>query len=625
MQTNIPSGTVTFLFTDIEGSTRLLEILRDQYEALLFDHHRIFRTALPHWNGHEINIQGDSFFIAFPRAMDAIHYVVETQRSLADHAWPQGVQVKVRMGLHTGEPSLIQDGPVETPGAGGNQQTSYVGMDVHRAARIAAAGYGGQVLLSQTTRDLVFQDLPDGISLRELGWHILKDIRLPQRIYQLVIEGLPEDFPLLNSLTVQTEFSSFDDNLLPFTNTGDTRVEVQAYRSLLKQWRTQGIQTLDKASRAILLCAPSDLTFAQDDLAWLMRSSLQDGLELGPWLNRASSESEAVKAIKHLLEEYPKPLIRLELVRALCSIQGEQATEVLLQVTASDDSHEVRSLAAIEAARRNRLVDVQSILAAAAGKQDDPAGLSALVAVIDEFGSLPPGINYPRLPVAIELMRQRWSKGHAAIFARTRRTVIGGSLALAVLGSSIPLLAFLIYPSDFQRNTEFMSVAAWILSGALAGLVWGALQGFASGAALGLGDVLWSARLSPVGRFSIAGIAGLVFSVLMIVFTSAGLFSPTAGPGVYVPVFIIYGFIQGGALSWVIPRLGVQPPGRQLALNALKATLLIGLAALPAIYLVYQETTLGRLPIDWLYALLMPAGIALAQRSPRAGEENSSV
>lgn len=103
MHTNIPSGTVTFLFTDIEGSTRLLETLRDQYEALLSDHHRILRAALPRWNGHEINIQGDSFFIAFARAIDSIHFVIETQGNLVEHSWAEGVQVKVRMGLHTGE------------------------------------------------------------------------------------------------------------------------------------------------------------------------------------------------------------------------------------------------------------------------------------------------------------------------------------------------------------------------------------------------------------------------------------------------------------------------------------------------------------------------------------------
>jgi class 3 adenylate cyclase len=150
----VPTGTVTFLFTDIEGSTRLLEQLKEKYAAVLADQRDILRACFTRWNGHEVDTQGDSFFTVFPRAVDAVSCVIEAQRNLSAHAWPEGVRIRVRMGLHTGEPIL--------------GKTGYVGMDVHRAARIAAAGYGGQVLLSQTTRDLVYQDLPSGAGLREL-------------------------------------------------------------------------------------------------------------------------------------------------------------------------------------------------------------------------------------------------------------------------------------------------------------------------------------------------------------------------------------------------------------------------------------------------------------------------
>ena len=184
--TNVPSGTVTFLFTDIEGSTKLLERLRDQYAVVLDEQRQVLRAAFAKWNGHEIDTQGDSIFVAFTRATDAVNSVMEAQRALSNHTWPQGVEVRVRMGLHTGEPIIAR--------------TGYVGMDVHRAARVAAAGHGGQVLLSQTTRELVYQDLPEGVKLRDLGAHMLKDIRLPQQIYQLEIEGLQYDFPALKTL-----------------------------------------------------------------------------------------------------------------------------------------------------------------------------------------------------------------------------------------------------------------------------------------------------------------------------------------------------------------------------------------------------------------------------------------
>jgi WD40 repeat protein/class 3 adenylate cyclase len=186
-----PSGTVTFLFTDIEGSTRLLEKLRDQYAVLLSEHHEILRAALRKWNGHEVDTQGDAFFVTFTRAIDAVQCAAEAQRAIAAHPWQPGAQLRVRMGLHTGEPLIAS--------------TGYVGMDVHRAARIGDAGHGGQVLLSQTTRDLVIQDLPQRLSIRDLGDHRLKDMKYPAPIYQLVIDGLPAEFPPVKTRFTGTE------------------------------------------------------------------------------------------------------------------------------------------------------------------------------------------------------------------------------------------------------------------------------------------------------------------------------------------------------------------------------------------------------------------------------------
>ena len=181
----VPSGTVTFLFTDIEGSTKLLERLRAKYAELLADHREILRSAFVQWNGHEVDTQGDSFFVTFSRAADAIACAIAAQRAFASHEWPEGVAVRVRMALHTGEPMI--------------SEAKYVGMDVHVAARIASAGHGGQVLLSQSTQSLVHGDLPPGATLRDLGSHDLKDIRFPWRIFQLDIAGLPNDFPPLRT------------------------------------------------------------------------------------------------------------------------------------------------------------------------------------------------------------------------------------------------------------------------------------------------------------------------------------------------------------------------------------------------------------------------------------------
>ncbi len=183
----LPTGTVTFLFTDIEGSTTLLQRLGDRrYAEILAEHQRLLREAFAGGNGQEIDTQGDAFLVAFSRARDAVATAVVAQRTLTKHAWPDGAALRVRMGLHTGEPL--------------SGETGYVGIDVHRAARIAAAGHGGQIVISQTVGDLAARDLPAGVSLRDLGNYRLKDLGEPEHLFQVVHPDLPGDFPPLKSL-----------------------------------------------------------------------------------------------------------------------------------------------------------------------------------------------------------------------------------------------------------------------------------------------------------------------------------------------------------------------------------------------------------------------------------------
>jgi YVTN family beta-propeller protein len=178
------SGTVTFLFTDIEGSTSLLKQLgRESYGELLQSQSELLRAAFVANRGEEIDNQGDSFFVAFRSASDAVAAAVAIQRALADHEWPDGVRVLVRIGMHSGEAAAAGE--------------RYVGFSVHRAARIGGAAHGGQVLLSSSTRELVEDDLPDGVFLRDLGLWRLKDVDRPERITQVAAEGLPVEFPPL--------------------------------------------------------------------------------------------------------------------------------------------------------------------------------------------------------------------------------------------------------------------------------------------------------------------------------------------------------------------------------------------------------------------------------------------
>jgi peptide/nickel transport system substrate-binding protein len=180
------SGTVTFLFTDIEGSTSLLKQLgRARYGELLAQQQDLLREQFKAHNGEEIDTQGDSFFVAFRSASDAVAAAVAIEKELTDHEWPEGVQVLVRIGIHSGEAAAARE--------------RYVGFSVHRAARIGNAAHGGQVLLSDATRVLVEDDLPEGVFLRDLGYWRLKDVDRPERVSQVAAEGFRTEFPPLRS------------------------------------------------------------------------------------------------------------------------------------------------------------------------------------------------------------------------------------------------------------------------------------------------------------------------------------------------------------------------------------------------------------------------------------------
>jgi class 3 adenylate cyclase/tetratricopeptide (TPR) repeat protein len=179
--------TLTFLFTDIEGSTVLLRRVGEGvYARLLADHHALIRSVLAAHGGRELNTLGDGFFAAFASPRACVAAVVAMQRALEGHAWPAGERVRVRMGVHTGEASESAVGPV--------------GLDVHRAARVAAVAHGGQVLVSETAAALVRDALPPGATLTDLGVHQLKDLGRPEQIFQLSAPGLAAEFPPLRTL-----------------------------------------------------------------------------------------------------------------------------------------------------------------------------------------------------------------------------------------------------------------------------------------------------------------------------------------------------------------------------------------------------------------------------------------
>lgn len=244
----MPVGTVTFLFTDIEGSTRLVQDLGSVWPDVLARHDDIMAWSIGSHGGTVVKTGGDSVFAVFETAGRAVEAAVAGLRDLAAADWPTGHPVRVRMGLHTGLGAL-----------GGSD---YVGLDVHRAARIANSAHGGQIVLSEQTAVLVDRSLPDGVTLRDLGKHRLKDLSDPETIFQVVVDGEPSEFPVLRTLNVIP-------NNLPFLPTSFIGREAEIIEAV----------TLLERARVLTLTGPGGT--GKTRLSLQVAAELADGFEDG--------------------------------------------------------------------------------------------------------------------------------------------------------------------------------------------------------------------------------------------------------------------------------------------------------------------------------------------------------
>jgi predicted ATPase/class 3 adenylate cyclase len=337
MTTQLPTGTVTFLFTDIEASTRLLRELGEAYAGLLQEHRDIVRSELEREGGAELGTEGDSFFAVFRSPAAATRAVIAMQRALADHTWPEGTNVRVRMGLHTGEGTPIGDG--------------YVGLDVHRASRIGDAGHGGQILISEATAALIERTLPDGAELVDLGEHRLKDLPQAERLFQLSVNGLSADFPPLRSLDARpnnlpaqlTRFIGRHEligdaeealegaRFLTFTGpggTGKTRLALEvAHRSL---------PSFADGAWFVDLSAVGDPSVVSDEIASVLGVTLEPGRPVFERLEHYLEDKElllvldnfeqvvaAAGGVEHLLSHAPRLKV-LVTSRSVLSVYGER-------------------------------------------------------------------------------------------------------------------------------------------------------------------------------------------------------------------------------------------------------------------------------------------------------------
>jgi hypothetical protein len=335
-----------------------------------------------------------------------------------------------------------------------------------------------------------------------------------------------------------------------------------------------------------------------------------------PWLRRAGSPEAAVQALDGVLERYPRPHVRMQVVEALKGLPGDAAADSLARVALMDDAPNVRTEAALAAASKGRLHAVAMGLIAGLETGNEAAPLSALVALEDEFG-LPEGAGpYPRLPVAAALTQRRWQAQRGNVLRQTARAGLGGALALALFAMGTPLYYALAFPEEFDEIAEnIVTLPAWMLSSALMGIVVGGILGMASGFAVGLADALWKGGSRGRWRLLVGSLAGLVHSAYLILFSLIGAFLPSASSSVFIPADIVYGLVQGLIAALVIPPLGTFASFRQQFLRAVSAGLASVLVTIPYVYVVYVGEASSSMFSRLLSAFLLMFGLGIALSS----------
>jgi hypothetical protein len=494
-----------------------------------------------------------------------------------------------------------------------------------------------------TTRKLPFRgDDP----LTVITQHLYRSVDPPRNVNPEIPSGLedlilqlmsksPEDRPTSAdevSLALQNIYSEDRqaDGAIPLPSSAEIRAQkptspdiiwfeeskpkleldnILAVSTLVRQWREQGQDTLDIASMAIIHNSPPGLRFKDEDAIFITRSALYQEIEFDPWLMRLDSNEEAIRALKAVMDEYPKPHIRSKIVVALSTMENDQAAQVLLEITASEDSPAVRSEAAVAAARHGHVDEVVQVLQADIQSGDDLAAEAAFVAVMDEVG-LPEDVGpYPKFSVGLALARRRMRYQWGIIFRQAGRAAAGAGLLMSINGLAAPFYVFLSFPSDYQETLGFMSLRTWILSGALGSLLLGAPQGFASGFATGLADALWRDLSRRIMRIILGALAGLVLAAIILL---GEVGSISISPALYYSLYIIYGLIMGAIITITIPRLG-NPANRKTQLRrALQACSLAIIATLVLVFLIYQDQFILFLPFRVMMAILIPLGVALS-------------
>jgi hypothetical protein len=400
--------------------------------------------------------------------------------------------------------------------------------------------------------------------------------------------------------------------------------ERRAVQQLLERYRAREGEFLDVPGMAIVNASAGDMTFNQQDTALLVCSALSHDLDVDPWVQRAETPAFAVSALMEVYASYPRPRVRRRIVEALAQSQGAGSDGALFDIASSDDSGEVRSEAALAVAGRGKHSEILEALAQDLGRDRGGSALAAFVAVADRFG-IPEGVEgYPKLSVALTLLQIRWRYSRGLIFQRSLKIALGGGLSMAML-QVLLFVSVLISPEKFQEILEVVSLPAWIFINILTGLVWGGLFGAGLGALTSFSDEVLYRDRRWFPRAMASGFAGLIHSGFILFTASTTGTWASVTPQIYIPVYILYGFLSGAFFSFVI-RDGATGWTRKesvIRLSFVSGSLLI--ISTITVWIAYgmqfqAENAIPDLFAFLLLSVLFPLGILMTLRGTRLQE-----
>jgi DNA-binding SARP family transcriptional activator len=458
----------------------------------------------------------------------------------------------------------------------------------------------------------------------------LGDLSSMSNVYQRCVETLRQDLGIEPSEQTRELFGIMikGEKITPssgaLTDELPPREADRAVAHLLRRLREQHVEVLDLAGLAVIYASREDLDIGAEEAGVLIRSALHHGLDVEPWLRRVGSPKDAVVALREILEKYPKPVVRLRIVEALKGIEGHEAAATLLQIGLSDDASNVRSEAAVAAASRGLIEEVSTGLAEILNESNDGSALAALVAIADEF-ELPKEIGpYPKMPVAVSLGRKRWQAQNRNVFRYMRRGGFGG-VFMALIGLTAPYQVAIAFPDKYIENLEFMTLTAWMFSGAVGFMLIGIIQGLASGFSLGLADALWRSKTQSKWRVIFGALSGLAHSIILTIFSLMQLANPQAEPLIYIPVNILYGMVFGAAISFVIPPMGTYSTLKEQLNRAAVTGLMALIATIPYVFLVYTDDAGVTLLSRGLFVIALPLALSLVYKKDKPIESKSNL